>query len=146
VLLADLYRPRRTPRAGVGLALHFADRPRLVGRLAAGWDERVIDLQAPVEHVADAVASCDLVASSSLHGIIIAHAYGVAATWVEFRPLPSGDGSKFRDYLRWVGSDRSEPVRLDARRIDQRRLWEGAVAPPTSVDRDGLWRSCPFAA
>jgi pyruvyltransferase len=143
MILPRLYAPPAPPPEGIGLALHFSDRPRLAP-LRVSERVRVIDMQWPVEVAIDAIRSCELVASSSLHGIIIAHAYGVPATWVEFTPLPSGDGSKFRDHLQCIGSDRDQPLRLDLRQIDEGQLWMHAVSPPEAFDVDALWQSCPF--
>ena len=41
--------------------------------------------------------------SSSLHGIIVAHSYGIPAGWWQPSTRLSGDGSKFKDYAESVG-------------------------------------------
>lgn len=53
------------------------------------------------------ITRCRKVISSSLHGIIVAHAYGIPAAYVSKSFLLSGDGMKFTDYYRSVGL---EPV------------------------------------
>ncbi|MCA9082165.1 MAG: polysaccharide pyruvyl transferase family protein, partial [Planctomycetaceae bacterium] len=37
--------------------------------------------------------------SSSLHGLIAAHSYGLRAAWIKLSSRPLGDDTKFRDYL-----------------------------------------------
>lgn len=67
---------------------------------------------------------CKRVVSSSLHGIIAAHAYGIPAAWARFSTQLAGDGIKFHDHARSVGlaemplstveePDFTLPVRVD---------------------------------
>ena len=59
----------------------------------------IIDVLAPIEEVVDRIVSCDLIASSSLHGLVVAQGYGVQLGWVEFSGRLKGDGVKFADYF-----------------------------------------------
>ncbi len=54
--------------------------------------------------VVDEIRSCCLIASSSLHGLVVAQAYGIPWAW---RPCAAlkGDGTKFRDFAASVGVD-----------------------------------------
>ena len=59
----------------------------------------VVDLcSTNVEKVTLDIASSNLVLSSSLHGLIIAHAYGVPALWIKAKDI-GGDDTKFIDYF-----------------------------------------------
>ena len=49
------------------------------------------------------ITKCRKVISSSLHGIIVAHAYGIPAAFVKVSDRLSGDGMKFKDYYNSVG-------------------------------------------
>lgn len=51
-----------------------------------------------IKNVIRQICSCKLILSSSLHGLIIAHAYGIKALWI--RKTNCGtDGFKFHDYF-----------------------------------------------
>jgi len=99
-----------------------------------------------VEEVVDGIRRCSLVATTSLHGLVVAHAYGIPAVWVEFKPLPSGDRTKFLDYLESVGRFGASPLVVDPAELQPELLWRNAVEPPTSgdIDLDALWDACPF--
>ncbi|WP_085318101.1 polysaccharide pyruvyl transferase family protein [Derxia lacustris] len=111
-----LYRPApRRPTHKLGLVCHYANAGELVAGagvrgisvLRAGYDD--------IEAFIDELHDCETVVSSSLHGLILAQAYGIPARWIELtdsaRGLP-GDGCKFRDYFITVGLDGAAPLRL----------------------------------
>lgn len=56
----------------------------------------------PLE-VVKKLTQCSKVISTSLHGIILAHAYGIPAAWWRASDKLNGDDSKFQDYALSVG-------------------------------------------
>lgn len=67
--------------------------------------EKIIRLRTddPIR-TAQEISECEYIVSSSLHGIIVANAYGIPAAWVESTQTKiKGDGSKFHDYFSSVG-------------------------------------------
>jgi pyruvyltransferase len=53
-----------------------------------------------LEKVIDDILSCDYTISTSLHGIIISHAYNIKSLWFKYDILPlDGDDVKFLDYF-----------------------------------------------
>jgi hypothetical protein len=69
----------------------------------------IIDLVEPnLEKVIDQFLSCDHILSTSLHGLIVAHAYGIPAIWFE-KNILLGDGSKFKDYFLSIGIKPYQP-------------------------------------
>jgi pyruvyltransferase len=143
LLLSRLYRPPLSKRCGIGVIGHFSDMPRLAAAWRPSDHLKLIDIQGRVESVIDQIAACEFVASSSLHGIIASHAYGVPAVWIKFRNLPSGDDSKFHDYYLSLGQDAPPPTRLAYDRLPGGALARRATLPPT-IDVEALWQACPF--
>jgi pyruvyltransferase len=59
------------------------------------------------------ITHCRSIISSSLHGIICAHAYGIPAAWVKFSDIIIGDDTKYKDYFLSLGL-RAELSSLEA--------------------------------
>ncbi|MET9886490.1 polysaccharide pyruvyl transferase family protein [Streptomyces sp. NPDC006430] len=142
--------PRFLPRRGRGtgrrpaVVPHFADKARAQLGTPAGW--RLVDVQRPVEDVVEQLVRAPLIASSSLHGIILGHAYGIPAVWIRYQDLPSGDGSKFHDYFLSVGVPVPPPVPVGrtGAGLDSAELADYATLPARLPDLDLLLERCPF--
>lgn len=63
-------------------------------------DAQLLDPRRPIDHCLSAIASADLVVASSLHGLIVAEAFGVPA--VRFRSASEPD-FKYEDYYQATG-------------------------------------------
>lgn len=104
LLLPLIYRPPQRKTHAIGIIPHYVDQKAVFTRYANESREiRVIDILETPERVVDAIVACDRVLSSSLHGIIAAHAYGVTAGWVSFGDRIGGDGMKYHDHFEAVG-------------------------------------------
>jgi pyruvyltransferase len=60
----------------------------------------------PWPRVVAEIVACRLLLSSSLHGVIVAEAYGVPAIWVAHTASPE----KFHDYYQTTGRRHGEPI------------------------------------
>jgi hypothetical protein len=79
----------------LGIVPHWSDT-ELARRFPHG---RVIDVRGPVWEVVAAIASCKRVISSSLHGLVVADAYGIPRQAELFAQAQREGGDfKFRDY------------------------------------------------
>lgn len=107
IILPTIYGGTRTPTYRYGVIPHYIDSHATVpdGMLH-------IDITSGVENVIDGILQCDEVITSTLHGLIVAHAYGVPAVWVEFSDNVAGRGFKFRDYLLSVDITPYKPLDL----------------------------------
>lgn len=101
IMLPHLHQPRPLPRSEVGLIPHVVDRSVMT---TSDPSVRTIDLAtSDWRAVIDLICSCDVVLSSSLHGVIAAEAYGVPAVWIKASENVVGDGFKFFDYYESTG-------------------------------------------
>ena len=144
LLLPRLLAPASGPRCGIGFVPHFSDRLRLGDGWAAARALTLIDIQGDVESVVRAITSCEWVLSSSLHGLVVAHAYGIPAVHVRFRDLPTGDGVKFEDHFAALDVDAPRPHTLAHDAAVHLRALEHAAWAPATVDTEPLWQARPF--
>lgn len=84
-------------------------------------DVPIIDLLQTVEDVVSAIASCEMTLCTSLHGIIVSHAYGIPSLWInpgtQVKQL-SGDDIKFADYFSSVGINEYSALPLNIIDLD----------------------------
>jgi Polysaccharide pyruvyl transferase len=148
--LPRLYRPRvpARPSHRLGVILHHAHAGLL--RTAAGV-KAISVLRAGYEGIEafiDDLHDCERILSSSLHGLIVSHAYGIPARWFSVRgdePLVPGDGTKFRDYLLSVALDVGEPALFDVG--DEVTIEHAPIAeqlPSRGIDLQALIEVAPF--
>lgn len=100
LLLPRFYSPNSKKKYKIGIIPHYVDYDLVTDWYADVPDIKIINLLTDnIEKTIDEIYECENVVSSSLHGIITAHAYGLKAVWVEFSDKLFGDGIKFRDYF-----------------------------------------------
>lgn len=144
LLYPRFYRPTELVRgAALGLVPHLVDKtdPQLL-RLSALEGTSVIDVQQHPHTVIQQICACQAVASSSLHGLIIAQAYGIPAVWVDFSADVLGGGFKFHDFFQSIGAEAGDARQVNSKTtveqlLDEARCW------PIDLDLDALMRAFP---
>lgn len=116
VLMPIFYKPLSKKKFKVGIVAHNADYIYIKNILSTSARCNSILLislkSSDVEGVVDSIAGCEIIVSSSLHGLIVAHSYGIPAIWLHSSNV-LGDGSKYLDYLSSVGIQYYNPIRLN---------------------------------
>ena len=103
LLLPRYFDPKINKTIKTGWVPHYEDL-ELVKRVNLPKNDILIDLRTnDVEETTKQLLSCERILSSSLHGLIVAHAYGIPAVWVKLSDNLFGDDVKFRDYFGSVG-------------------------------------------
>jgi len=100
-MLLPLLCPAEEKKYDVGIVPHFVDYDYVKEYYPNYKIINVIN-DDPLE-VAKEISQCKKIISSSLHGIIAAHAYGIPAAWVEFSDKIKGDKIKFKDHYAALG-------------------------------------------
>ncbi len=147
LLMPEIYKPAMpTKRYRLGIIPHYVDKNHPILRFVNETDSDicVIDVQNPNPlEVIDAMYACEKIVSSSLHGIIVADAYGIPAKWVQFSKEVIGNGFKFRDYFLSVQRTDLHPF----------QVWESTQVFDFlkldfhyhfSFNQKQLIKSCPF--
>lgn len=95
--------------------------------------------------VVDQINECELIASSSLHGLIFSDAYGVPNVWISLSDKLKGGNFKFYDYFKSVGRQVTSPLIFHHSSIDiDTILSQKDQYNPPRIPVDTLLKSCPF--
>ncbi|WP_336065834.1 polysaccharide pyruvyl transferase family protein [Mesoflavibacter sp. CH_XMU1404-2] len=122
ILLPNYYKPKVEPIYNIGVIPHYSDYKMVEEWYGNNENVTVIDLMTnDIEVTTDSILQCKHIVSSSLHGIIVAQAYGIPAVWQKFSDNLFGDDIKFQDYFESVGIDSYQPEIID-QTLDQNSL------------------------
>jgi len=94
--------------------------------------------------ICELISACDVIVSSSLHGLIVADAYVVPSRWVAPENSIKGDGFKFRDYEAQRGVAFSPPVEFHEILSNGIKGEDLTVSTPSNQLLDQLVSSFPF--
>lgn len=111
LLLPLLIAPSHSKRYNIGIVPHFSEYQYFKNRYGERY--HVIDLRSSdIKRVTEDITSCEKILSTSLHGLIVAHAYRIPALWMEYTGLEKGTcGFKFNDYFSGVGINGYLPIK-----------------------------------
>ena len=118
-MLASLLFTEPVPKAHrLGVIPHFRERddPRFPELSRLSDDSVVIDPTGEPLSVIREIAACELVISSSLHGLIVADSFGIPNLHVKVSDRVNGDGFKFADYYSAFGIGH-RPFDLNSERL-----------------------------
>lgn len=152
LLLPHYYAPKVVKKFSLGIIPHIIDYKNVVELYGDVADVTIIDfLTNDIERTTSEILACEHIISSSLHGIILAHAYGIPAVQVSFSDKIFGDGVKYHDYFLSVGLKTYEPMVVsqeeDANHLLQHIKNHNEALPlkeNISEIQENLMSVCPF--
>jgi pyruvyltransferase len=136
VFIPDLFPPsvRTIP---LGVVPHYVDANEAFVRSARDSGAEILDVLSPIKDYLGKLSSCQRIISSSLHGLVFAHAYGIPAVWVKLSPNVIGDGFKFLDYYSSIGVSRGR-VPIFGPTDPIATIADYCEPPPKPIDKRGL--------
>jgi hypothetical protein len=151
LLLPRYFNPMVEKKYRYGIIPHYDDWSVVKDWYLDRNDILIIDMMTnDVEAKTIDFLTCEKIVSSSLHGIIVAHAYGIPAVWQKFSDKPFGDDIKYQDYFESVGLAYYKPIirEKEYSEVEIQLLFEKLPSlPQESVVenlRNGLMEVCPF--
>ncbi len=152
LLLPNFYQPLTEKKIKIGIIPHFTDY-ELCKKLFSDMENfEIIDVGDDVESVVDQICKCERTMSSSLHGIIVSHAYNIKSCWVKFSDNLFDDSVKFLDYYYSINlNEVKEPVMIGQEFLSQDnnvlnliKIIENYPNPNFPINTDKLMKTCPF--
>ena len=103
---------------------------------------RLLDATWPWQQVVNSIYSCQVVISSSLHGLIISDAYNIPNVWLTEYSIRKEDNDwKFLDYFESQGREGKSLRKMEEFRIDGEYIYRGG----NRVDLEVLRAAFPFS-
>ncbi len=154
LLLSRLYHPTIEKRYKVGIIPHYVDYAKVTEWFSGNAEVTVIDLMTDdVEKTTEEIMACEATISSSLHGVIVSHAYQIPSVQVTFSDKIFGDGIKYQDYFESVALEPYAPVQISEQQptealTEMIRTHSSNLPKSEKITylQDGLMAVCPFVA
>ncbi len=148
LLLPIVYNPKIEKKNKVGIIPHYKDLGNAVLKNFIEHNNNciIIDFQnySSWKSVIDEIVSCQIIASSSLHGLIVSDAYGIPNVRIIFSDKIAGGDFKYYDYF--DGVCRKSYKAIDCtKKIDLCEIIENAKNyQAINFDSSQLLKTCPF--
>ena len=99
LILPYFYYPSVKKIYKLGIIPHYVDKDTF-NTIYKNKDKsvKIIDVTEPIQKVIKNILECDMTISSSLHGIIVSHAYSIKSMWIKMTDKIGGGTFKYRDY------------------------------------------------
>jgi len=106
LLLPFFYKPDKERGDKLGIIPHYVDYKHVKENFGLF---NVLDVRLPVEQFVDALWECRAVLSSSLHGIVLAEAYGIPAFRAYFNTSVNSYSIEYKHRDYYAGTERDLP-------------------------------------
>lgn len=156
LLLPFFFKQSQNKKYKLGIIPHIIDYEKIIKLYENIPYIKIIDLKCTRESIQDIIREilqCERVISSSLHGIIVSHAYNIPCVWIKGQQL-AGDDFKFDDYYSSVYDDKISTYHNKFRRKNSlfkidfdnfEKYFVGYENPTKIKNRQiDLIQTCPF--
>lgn len=133
LILPLFYEPLLKGPKKIGVCPHFMHKSNFLAEIVQDDFIKIIDVQTDVESAVDAISSSSVCISTSLHGLIIAQAYGIPWVWLEiYDKNLLGNDFKFKDFFSTLNEEQVTHVKVkleDIKNINYKEIAERATLP-----------------
>jgi len=145
LLLPRMYNPTIQKKYTLGIIPHYVDKDNKNIQLFANRkDILIIDVKNPNHYeFIDNILSCEKIASSSLHGLIVSDSYSIPSLWVEFSNNVKGNGFKFLDYFLSVKRSDKKPIIID-KNTELSDIYQSFSVYEIMIDLEPLLNAYPY--
>lgn len=144
LLLPFVYYPEIKKEFEVGFIPHYTDKNNKFLK-AHKNSSLIIDVETGQNYkiFINQMLSCKGIVTSSLHGLILAHAYKIPVLWVKYSNNITGGNFKFNDYFLSVNKNIIEPLYID-KVYKLEELMNMMDREEISFNYSDLVNACPF--
>ncbi|WP_158683967.1 polysaccharide pyruvyl transferase family protein [Pseudoalteromonas sp. T1lg10] len=145
LLISRYYKPKIEKKYKIGVIPHYVDySTSFIKKCIASSGVKVINLinSNPLT-VIDEIMQCEIILSSSLHGLIVPEAYGIKTKWIKLSENVIGGDFKFQDHYQTLGLINEEAIRVNDS-DDVFSLSKYAFKKDININLDFLLKSSPF--
>ena len=147
LLFPQIYNPTIEKKYKIGLIPHCVDFFSLDGLKAINHMEdmgiKIINVTAGIHEFIDQLKECEMIISSSLHGLIAADAYGIPNYRVKISELVHGGDFKYLDHYASVKRVHHEPLQLTdtttLEDVDSLKFETGDISLVNELLKDTPW-------
>ena len=125
--ILPLFCPEKIKKHKIGIVPHYVDYELINEKYKNEYKIINVINNNPLR-VAEEISECEKIISSSLHGIIVAHSYGIPSSWAKSVNKLTGDDVKFKDYFSSINlevkkaSSYEKPIFFDYTHYNQKQL------------------------
>lgn len=146
LLLPKYYQPEVKKKYKLGVVAHYVDQENpLLQALRDDNEVLMIDIRRYAHWLdfIDQICQCEVIVSSSLHGLIISEAYGIPNLWIKLKGSELSDDIKYHDFFLSIGIDR-EPYNINEVVSSQSLLSVAKEWHKGLIDLQPLIQVCPL--
>lgn len=147
LLVPKVYHPSVTKKYKLGIIPHYSDYDSpLLDKLKQDPGILFIRMEGYRQwtDVVDLILSCETIASSSLHGLILSEAYHIPNCWIEIKGGLLGGHFKFHDFFLSIGRDRALPLQITSETTKESLNVALDSWLAGSIDLEPLIKQSPF--
>jgi len=145
-LMPLIYKSKVKKQYEIGVIPHYIDKSRFH---VLNPKIKVINVFDKPLKIIDDINKCEVIISTSLHGTIVAEAYGIPVVWLKASNKVIGGWFKFNDYFSGTGRGIQAPIDMTKHKeINSKNIFsirKNVFLPPPIIDTAALeeaWKGC----